>query len=81
MNLILLLVLISELCIALCAWLSPEYLRRIAARLLVRADVIEVSREEEKRRTQYWSKQLHIQTSLTEQGSDTIAPMQAFVRR
>ena len=60
MNVVLLLVLISELCIALCAWLSPEYLRRIAAHLLVRADVIEVSREEAKRRLQFWSKELHI---------------------
>jgi len=70
MNVVLLLVLISELCIALRAWLSPEYLRRIAAHLLVRADVIEVSREEAKRRLQFWSKELHIQTSFTEQGSD-----------
>jgi hypothetical protein len=81
MNMVLLLVLITECCIALCAWLSPDFLRRAAAHLLTRADVIDVSREETKRRLQFWSKELRIQTFMTEQGSDTITPVHAFGRR
>lgn len=81
MNLVLCLVLIAELCIALCAWLSPDFLRTAAAHLLTRADVIDVSREEAKRRMQFWSKELRIQMSVTEQGSDTIVPVHEFARR
>jgi len=80
-NLVLFLVLIAEFSIALCAWLSPDFLRRIAAHLLTRADVIEVSRKEAKRRMQFWSKELHIQTSATEQARDTIASVHAIARR
>jgi len=53
---------------------------KAAAHLLTRADVIDVSREEAKRRMQFWSKELRIQTSVTEQESDTIVPVHAFVR-
>ena len=78
MNLVLCLVLIAELCIALCAWLSPDFLRMAAAHLLTRADVIDVSREETKRRMQFWSKELRI---VTLQGSDKIVPVHEFARR
>ena len=81
MNLVLLLILISEICITLCAWLSPSFLRRVAAHLLTRADVIEISREEAKQRMRYWSKELNLQTSVTEEGSATIGPVQVFARR
>ena len=52
MNLILLLVVIAQACLALCCWLSPEALRWVAARLLTRADVIEAARREASRRLQ-----------------------------
>jgi len=81
MNLVLLFVLISESCIALCAWLSPRCLRRAAAHLLTRADVIEVSREQAKQRMRFWSKELNLQTSVTEEGRATIAPVHVFARR
>ena len=80
MNVVLLLVLISEFCIALCAWLSPDFLRRVAAHLLTRADVIEVSREEAKLRMRFWSKELHLQTSVPE-GGNSIGPVQVFAQR
>jgi hypothetical protein len=54
MNLILLLVVIAEVCLGLCCWLSPEALRWLAARLLTRADVIEAARREQLRRLQFW---------------------------
>ena len=60
MNLILLMVLVSELCLGLCAWLSPGSLRWIAAHLLTRADVIEVAKKEHKRRIQFWENELGV---------------------
>ena len=81
MNLVLLLVLISGFCIALCAWLSPECLRWVAARLLTRADVIEVSREESERRMRFWSNELRLDAPATEEGSETIGPVHVFARR
>jgi hypothetical protein len=77
MNLILLLVLISELCIGICTWLSPEALRRFAAHLLTRADVIEVSREEAARRMRFWSKELHLNRSAREEGSGALGPVKS----
>lgn len=58
MNLILLLLLMAEVCLGLCCWLSPEALRSMAARLLTRADVIEASRREHSRRLQFWQTEL-----------------------
>ena len=58
MNLVLLLVLVSEVCIGFCAWLSPGCLRWLAAHLLTRADVLDFSRQETKRRMQFWSSEL-----------------------
>jgi hypothetical protein len=81
MNAVLLLILISGFCIALCTWLSPECLRWAAAHLLTRADVIEVSREERKRRMRFWSKELRIDAAVAEEGNDTIGPVRAFARR
>ena len=57
-NSILLLITIAELTLGLCAWLCPECLRWLAAHLLTRADVIDLSRGETKRRLQYWLDEL-----------------------
>ena len=80
MNLVLSIVLISGFCIAICTWLSPECLRWAAANLLTRADVIEVSREERKRRMRFWSKELRLDAPLAE-GNDMIGPVHVFARR
>ena len=57
MNLILLLVLIGEVCLGVCAWLSPQWLRFGAARLLTRADILDLVRKEEQRRMRFWTAQ------------------------
>jgi hypothetical protein len=70
MNLVLLFVLIAEACIGICAWLSPEYLRRLAARFLTRADVIDMVRKETRRRMQFWSVELGV-PERREESTDT----------
>ena len=57
-NPVLLLILIAEVCSGLCAWLCPQFLRWIAAHLLTRADVIDLSRRETERRMKYWLDEL-----------------------
>jgi hypothetical protein len=81
MNVVLLLVLISTVCFAVCTWLSPECLRWAAAHLLTRADVIEVSREERKRRMRFWSKELRLEAPASEERNDALGPVQVFARR
>jgi hypothetical protein len=54
MNLVLLMLLIAQACLGVCAWLSPGLLRSLAAHLLTRADVIDASRAESERRLRYW---------------------------
>jgi hypothetical protein len=58
MNLVLLLVVVLEVCIGLCAWLSPQWLRAVAAHLLTRADVLDLAQNEKRRRMQYWTAEL-----------------------
>jgi hypothetical protein len=58
LNPVLLLILVSQVCLGICAWRSPQFLRRIAAHLLTRADVVEVSRAEGERRIKIWMDQL-----------------------
>ena len=53
-NPVLLLILVSEICLGICAWHSPRFLRRIAAYLLTRADVVDLSRQESERRMKVW---------------------------
>jgi hypothetical protein len=54
MNLVILVIIISEVCLAICTWLSPRALRRLAALLLIRADVIDATREVSERRMNFW---------------------------
>jgi phosphoribosylformimino-5-aminoimidazole carboxamide ribonucleotide (ProFAR) isomerase len=54
LNPVLLLILVAEVCLGLCAWHSPRFLRRLAAHLLTRADVVDVSRQEGERRMKVW---------------------------
>lgn len=53
-NPVLLLILVAEVCLGICAWHSPRFLRQVAAHLLTRADVVDVSRAESERRLKLW---------------------------
>ena len=48
------LILVLEVFWGICARQSPRFLRRIAARLLTRADLLDILREENIRRKQFW---------------------------
>jgi hypothetical protein len=74
MNLILLLILISEVCLGICAWLSPEVLRRIASHLLTRADVIDAVQAEKERRMHHWQGVLGLSQETTGEGTGLLAP-------
>ncbi len=63
MNLALAMVVIAEVCLGICAWRSSECLRWLAAHLLTRADVIDLSKAASKRRLQYWSLELGLEGS------------------
>jgi len=54
LNPVLLLILVGEICLGICAWNSPRFLRRAAAHLLTRADVVDLSRKESERRMKLW---------------------------
>ena len=53
-NPVVFLILISEICLGICAWHSPRFLRRAAAHLLTRADVLDVARKENELRMKVW---------------------------
>ena len=57
-NPVLLLAVVSEICLGICAWRSPRFLRRVAAHLLARADVIDISERERVLRAKFWLKHL-----------------------
>ncbi len=60
-NPVLLLIVVSEICLGICAWRSPGFLRRIAAHVLARADVLDISAREKNVRTEYWRKTLDVE--------------------
>jgi len=62
LNPVLLLILVAEVCLAICAWHSPRFLRRAAAHLLTRADVVDVSRTESDRRMKLWLNELGLES-------------------
>ena len=53
-NPVIVLILVLEICLWICAWHSPRFLRRLAAHLLTRADVLDIFRQETVRRMQFW---------------------------
>ena len=81
MNLVLLLVLIAEICLGLCLWLTPEALRWMAAHLLTRADVIEAARKEHLRRLQFWNDELGVDRSADRDEFHKIAAVHTALRR
>jgi hypothetical protein len=60
-NPVLLLILIAQICLAICAWQSPQFLRRVAAHLLTRADVLDVARRESARSMKVWMNELGLE--------------------
>jgi hypothetical protein len=81
MNIVLLLVLVLELCLGIAAWLSPQWLRSVAAHLLARADVLDLVRTEERRRLQFWNTELGIDKHDEVEISDTVQRARVLVRR
>jgi hypothetical protein len=64
MNLVLLLMVISQVCLGACAWLSPECLRWLASHFLARADAVDAAREVAERRLQFWRNELGLDRKL-----------------
>ena len=60
MNLALMVLIIAEVCLGICAWRSSQCLRWMAAHLLTKADVIDLSRAAAKRRMQFWNLELDV---------------------
>jgi len=85
MNLVLLLLMIAQVCLGICAWLSPRALRSIAAHLLTRADVIDASRVESDRRLRFWNNELGLDRENCQDEQDEAATplprVHGFARR
>ena len=80
MNLLILLVLISEICAGVCVCLSPQCLRWVAAYLLTRADVIEIAKQEKERRIQFWRDELRVDSDLIAAGNGPIPSIRRAVQ-
>jgi len=78
MNLVLLLVVISQVCLGACAWLSPVYLRWLASHFLARADAVDAAKEVAERRLRYWRNELGLDRELL---VDEARPMPQLARR
>jgi hypothetical protein len=82
MNIVLLMLLIAQVCLGICAWLSPRMLRGLAAQLLTRADVIDASRVESERRLRYWNSEFGLNRENIEEEIDHPLPrVHGFARR
>jgi hypothetical protein len=82
MNIVLLMLLIAQVCLGICAWLSPRMLRGLAAYLLTRADVIDASRVESERRLRYWNSEFGLNRENIEEEIDHPLPrVHGFARR
>jgi hypothetical protein len=64
-NPVVFLILLSEICLGICAWHSPRFLRRAAAHLLTRADVLDVARKESERRMKIWLDEFGLESEGT----------------
>jgi len=78
LNPVLLLILISQVCLGICAWQSPQFLRRTAARLLTRADVVDLSRAEGERRMKLWLDELGLDADPTRAKAPRQVPLRRF---
>jgi len=68
-NPVLLLVLIAQICFGICAARSPQFLRWVAAHLLTRADVADLSRSERERRKRFWLSELKVSHDIPASGN------------
>ena len=60
MNLVLAAIVVAEVCLGICAWQSAGCLRWLAAHLLTKADVIDLSKAATERRMRFWSFELGV---------------------
>ncbi len=60
MNLVLSMLVIAGACFGICLWHTPSLLRRAAAHLLTRADVMDAAKAEHRRRLQFWCGELGV---------------------
>jgi hypothetical protein len=79
MNLVLLLIVISQVCLGACAWLSPKYLRWLASHFLARADALDAARAVAERRLQFWRNELGLDRELPPDEARPALPQ--FARR
>ena len=63
-NPLLLLILIAQICFSIGAARSPQFLRWVAAHLLTRADVIDLSKSEGERRKKFWFSELKLSRDI-----------------
>jgi len=61
MNLVLAAIVIAEVCLGICAWHSADCLRWLAAHLLTKADVLDLSKAATERRMRFWSLELSVE--------------------
>jgi hypothetical protein len=80
LNPVLLLILLSEICLGICSWQSPRFLRRLAAHLLTRADVVDVCRKESERRMKLWLDELGVNSDPMAAETPDPAPVHRFSR-
>ena len=81
MNIVLLMVLVLEVCIGIAAWLSPQWLRSVAAHLLTRADILDLVRKEEQRRLRFWSAEFGLETDSHSEPVAGDQPVRVLARR
>ena len=81
-NPVLLLIIIAEVCFAVCAGNSSQFLRRAAVYLLTRADVIDLSRRETEQRKKFWIDELGIPPcGLTKEQALELPVVKPFARQ
>ena len=75
-NPVLFLIFVAEVCLGICAWQSPRFLRHLAAHLLTRADIMDLSREESERRMKFWCDKVGLDFSPLQHNAnaDTVVP-------
>jgi hypothetical protein len=82
---VLLLMLVALVCLGICAWRSPRFLRNLAAYMLAQADLIEVCERARRERPIYWRKKLGVETDMRgariELDREQLSPSELNVRQ
>jgi len=79
LNLVLTMIVISLVCFSICVWLTSALLRKLAAQLLTRADVIDAAKLEHQRRIRFWcvelgvAHELDVETVMSDPAVPTLA--------